>query len=74
MTGSSASSVRPCGGSASSVGSGFKSRRAIEPRRWTAHVDSDRILNCAGVVAKGSVWREPLGVNYVNYTVNFTVN
>ena len=39
---------------ASSVGSGFISRPASEPRRWTAHVDSDWSLNCAGVVAKES--------------------
>ena len=43
------------GRSASSVGSGFISRPAGEPRRWTAHVDSGRSLNCAGVVAKESV-------------------
>ena len=42
------------GRSASSVGSGFISRPAGKPRRWTAHVDSDQALNCAGVVAKES--------------------
>ena len=42
-------------GSASSVGPGFKRRPAAEPRRWTADVDSDRSLNCAGVDAKESI-------------------
>ena len=41
--------------SASSVRPNFKSRPAAGPRRWTADVDSDRSLNCAGVVAKESV-------------------
>ena len=39
-------------GSASSVRPDFKSRPAAEPCRWTAAVDNDRSLNCAGVVAK----------------------
>ena len=43
------------GRSAAYVGSGFISRPAGEPSRWTAHVDSDRSLNCAGIVAKDSV-------------------
>ena len=49
-----------------SVGVGFKTRPAAKPRRGTAHVDSDRSLNCAGVVAKDSCKGVPLGVNYVN--------
>ena len=40
MTGNSASSVGPCGGSASSIGAGFKSRPAVShaegQRTWTA--------------------------------------
>ena len=68
------SSVGPCGGSASSVGSGLISRPAVKPRRGTAHMDSDRSLNCAGVVAKESWWEVPLGmlIDCITNVVNIT--
>ena len=67
------------GRSASSVGPGFISRPVAKSRRGTSHVDSDRSLNCAGVIAKESWWEVPLGMlidcitNVVNITSEYNV-